>query len=1561
MDDREVDIDWRNIRPYGGSREKGFEELCAQLARDESPKEARFERKGTPDAGVECFSVLSDGSEWGWQAKYLDVLGDSQWSQLQKSVKTALKRHPRLTRYFICIPVDRADARVAGKKSAMEKWEEYVEKWVALAAAQGRSVDFVYWGSHELLYLLTRPKHIGRIQYWFDTRSFDSDWFAARLDEALKTAGPRYTPEIHVDLPIAQEFEAFGRTEHFFERVTRSAKSIRDGLRSVRNSEALGDKPVDEAMAIVAEKVRSLATALATIDATPVGPLPFHAILEQLRAAEIEVESLARLLLERERDRDARRRSQGERPTRPDEVANPFRDRRTSLYDLVSELRSTRELLSHADAVANSSLMLLCGNAGTGKTHLLCDVASQRISEGRPTILLMGQRFLSNEEPWSQVLQQLDLGAVSAAVLVGALEAAAQAAGARAFLIVDALNEGAGRTIWPSHLEAFLAHLVRSPWIGVILSVRSSYKELVVPEQVRNRAVAIAHEGFNEHEYDATRTFFLHYGLEFPSTPLLAPEFRNPLFLKTLCLGLAAKGERHLPRGFHGITAVFDLYLTSVNDRIAGTVGFDARAPLVRRALEALVGLTLDVGQSWLTVSRAAELVEGILPGKDYERSLYRALVTEGVLIEEAPLRLGQSEEVVLVAYERFSDHLTAKGLLDRHLDPGNPAAAFGPGGGLSFISQEKYGVSPGLLEALCIQVPERTGQEITDVAPRCLGQWGLGDAFRQSVVWRSYSAFSDSTKEALNRLCQTEHDLRDTLDALVTVATLSEHPFNARFLDGRLRKDSMAERDAWWSTYLHEAWGRHSPVDRLVDWASRVSPSTAIEEETLDLCVIALSWMLSSSNRTLRDRATKALVVLLSEHFAAASRLLEKFAEVDDLYVLERVYSVAYGLALRSADPIAVGTLATKVYTQVFEQGSPPPHILLRDYARGVIERALYLESPITVIPDCFRPPYKSDWPAIPTEKDIEPLRPDWSRGSRDSRELEWARNHIGASVMEGDFGRYVIGTNSFGPASDWLSLRLDEPPWAPPPRPMELLRSLVSEFSIDERKAWDEVGAAVLANATASQATMRSWFGESANEGDPADLSQAGADVLALEAGHLPTQEPASASKRAARGAAILDGTLTASHAERLRNILAAMGLDHDSQRPPRFDLRQVQRYILWRVFDLGWTTERFGHFDRFSAEYDIGDGSRSERIGKKYQWIAYHEILALLSDHFQYREQFEKEEVDQRFAGPWLDHVRDIDPSCTLASTPGGTSWSGHVPAWWGSLLFGEWGSTDNPGAWIKEWQGLPKVEDLLVVTNPADGSVWLNCQGHFAWKLRTPSDQEPMDTERRELWCSIDGYLLRGGDADAFLEWAEGVNLSGRWMPDGGETYRMFLGEHAWSPAYRHIQKQYRRDDGWVQPTRDCPVRLRATTFEYAREAGGLDRSIQESYRLRLPMDDLVTGLRVRWSSRGADFVDSMGRVVVQDPTAHADGPTALLILEESLREFLRRERLTFCWVVRGEKRVLSPGLGDGPYHTPLQISGAYTRSEATLRGFVNYNLEEQAGGSVTLLGQRRCPS
>lgn len=48
---------------------------------------------------------------------------------VERAVKTALSRHPRLVRYTVCLPIDRSAPYTKGKQSFMPRWKTHVQKW----------------------------------------------------------------------------------------------------------------------------------------------------------------------------------------------------------------------------------------------------------------------------------------------------------------------------------------------------------------------------------------------------------------------------------------------------------------------------------------------------------------------------------------------------------------------------------------------------------------------------------------------------------------------------------------------------------------------------------------------------------------------------------------------------------------------------------------------------------------------------------------------------------------------------------------------------------------------------------------------------------------------------------------------------------------------------------------------------------------------------------------------------------------------------------------------------------------------------------------------------------------------------------------------------------------------------------------------------------------------------------------------------------------------------------------------------------------------------------------
>ena len=71
------------------------------------------------------------GPKHGYQAKYFLATKEIDWSQIDKSVKTALEQNPELTNYTIAIACDLTDrsGKLGKGKTGWEHWEDHKSKW----------------------------------------------------------------------------------------------------------------------------------------------------------------------------------------------------------------------------------------------------------------------------------------------------------------------------------------------------------------------------------------------------------------------------------------------------------------------------------------------------------------------------------------------------------------------------------------------------------------------------------------------------------------------------------------------------------------------------------------------------------------------------------------------------------------------------------------------------------------------------------------------------------------------------------------------------------------------------------------------------------------------------------------------------------------------------------------------------------------------------------------------------------------------------------------------------------------------------------------------------------------------------------------------------------------------------------------------------------------------------------------------------------------------------------------------------------------------------------------
>jgi len=1515
-------VNWSNLRCWNGSQQLAFEELCCQLAFAEPhPPNARFFRKGTPDAGVECFWRLPNGDEWAWQAKFFrSVPSAQQWRQIDDSVKKALEKHPRLSKYTVCLPIDRPDKRVGNEKSCLQKWNERVAKWQASAAKKQMSVEFEYWGQSQIAGRLSNETHRGRHWFWFTEERLSDSWFIDRVNNAVANARDRYTPELNVDLPIRAMFDALGRTPAFFERLERLYSAAAVAFRKLRRADEpkpLRDK-YERLFALAPDLMGKLQPWVTTdrhySEWTITRPIPWD-----------EIGSLADAVIHAASDcvdqiyelKETAKKQKNEAKPSSDDLDSQFRglcEFRAALYEIDEYMRSDQCKL------ANTPALLLVGQAGQGKTHLLCHIGKHETNASRPVLLFHGENFFRQHEPWSRMIGLLGLTCPEDE-FIGALEAAAQANNCRVLVFIDALNEGDGNRLWSRFLPGMLTKLAQSQWLGVCVSVRSCYEQLVIPRALDETRIArIEHTGFADRAYNAAAKFFAHFGIE-PSTPLLLPEFDNPLFLKLFCRSLRNAPLSRVPSGLRGITAIFRFFVESIDDKLARpeALDYDPRSRVVVRAVEHLADEMAKRKSDRLPLEEAKSIVNGLLPREGHEGSLFRHLESEGVLttVPDFPRQgeAGNWTERVRFTYQRFSDHLITQRLLKRYLDKRNPNESFSKRRTLGKLVKDERAccANRGIIEALAIQLPETAGTELPHVAPHLAELRPVREAFVQGIVWRDPRSFTDATYDYINKEVLAWRGPFGPFDtfwnAVISLATVPDHPLNADRLHAMLNRLAMADRDRWWSVFLHHEWDETGAVDRLVQWAWDDNDKSVFDDEVVRLAGVALGWFFTTANRFLRDAATKGLVRLCENRLHVLRQVIDKLRQVDDPYVAERLYAAAYGCAMRTTDADGLAELANDVYGWVFASGEPPPHILLRDYARGVIEVALQRGAQLDVDPAKFRPPYRSAWPCleVPALDDLKAWG-EWEEGMPDD---QWARVDLYRSVMgDGDFSRYEIGR-----FDEWSSESLHEPH---KPTHEELHDQFVASLTERQKEAWD-----LYCTVRQNVEHCRGLKPERRKEALGAQVTDAQLDTALQEA----EERLVRALRRHSNKCRLF------------REVVAPYVAEpHAYYRENAFDGQLARRWMMQRIIDLGWTVERFGQFDRDVNRYRMGrDTNKPERIGKKYQWIALHELLARLSDNFKLREESWSVRSAE-YHGPWDVHVRrDLDPSSLLRRT-GREEWCAYTNTWWFPTPFDAWDDPIDEVAWLKEKRDLPDARDVISVTNPEDGAVWFTLEGFYSWQQPTPPGEERYDAKYRDLWYMLRCYLVKEADAAELLKWARPQSWMGRWMPESHTCYDVFLGEFFWSPVFAARDCAYFHRDGWTRGDYErIPCDVLVANDEYGRESGGYDCSVEHTILVNMPCRFLADGMNLQWRGVEGNWYDPNGQLAAFDPSVRCRGPQVLLFRRDLLLDFLRSRELTLFWTLLGERRTLGGSISHDDHKGHLEINGAYVWKDGKLSG------------------------
>jgi hypothetical protein len=1137
---------------------------------------------------------------------------------------------------------------------------------------------------------------------------------------------------------------------------------------------------------------------------------------------------------------------------------------------------------------------------------LIGDIVSNRIGKGYESIFLLGQHFVTEEDPWTQIFKRLQINS-KAEDFLKKLNHHAEKSRNRIVLFIDAINEGRGNYFWNSFVRSFINEIRKYEWLGLVLTVRTSYKNFIFPEDERAELGLVEHRhyGFRNVEYEASKLFFDNYKIELPNVPLLHPEFQNPLFLKLFCDGINKAGLSRIPDGLQGITSIINFFIKNVNNILSrqNRIGYSASLNLVQKSIYALIRYKIENQLRYVPYETAYQVIDESVAKFVIKKGFIDELIIEGVLSKNLFWKEGsEHEEGVYLAYERFEDHLTTQYLLEQYQEL---EQVFEKEGELHRYVKDENAIymNKGLIEAFSIQVPEKTGQEFFTYIPKLKDKYPIIESFVESLLWRKIETINEASKGYVSEFVFSRQGTFELfLETILSVTGVPGHFFNAHSLHSYLMKFTLAKRDANWTRFLKYRYSDNSSVKRLIDWAWNETDKSHISDESLLLSSIALAWFHTSTNRKLRDCSTKALVSLLQDRLNVLIDLLKMFEGVNDPYIYERLYAVAYGCALRTSQEEKLIDLSEYIFSIIFNTSQEvSPHILLRDYARGAIEYAHYLNLNLSFEISKVRPPYKSNWPEeIPTYEELETMY---------DKDKYW---HLWESVMGfGDFSRYTIGTNSH--TSDWSGCKKGELP-------------------IDREKVYEDFERKL----TSEQLELLNAMDPIITSDEPSDVLEFGDRKISFKAAvGRKTEEELNRIKNDFKKS--LSTELLSEFETEVEPFL-----DHNNNiinTGKYFDLRIAQRLIFSRVIELGWNPELHLSFDKQIGTGRGRDTAPHERIGKKYQWIAYHEYLARLSDNFIKQERWGNKQQEKPYQGPWDPYVRDIDPTMQISKSG---SYDDEQPLkfWWDNNEVFDWNCSNED--WVKDSTVLPNIENIVQVKDH-NNEEWLILEGYPSWSEPKKIGEEKWNQPHKELWGQIRSYIVSNDEFNVFKDWAVKQDFMGRWMPESHDRYEMFSREYYWSPAQEYFMTEYYEGIEWTELHDKesgeyiATVNITAQGFLWEEE---FDKSKQETISFLKPSKLIYERMALKYSQKEGEFLSATNEVQCFAPNVYYDSKSYLLVKKDPFLKFLQENNLNIIWTVLGEKQIIGGHTFGGNYYGRLEISGAYYFENNLIIGRLN---------------------
>lgn len=923
-------ITWSQFEICNADKRNAFESMCRLLFKHTYLNNINTYHSNSNNPGVEIEPVLTEsGKRISFQSKYFEKLDSSCYLQIQHSADRAIKFYSgKLDVFYLYCNLDLATTSKTYVKTVND--------------LKNHGIQLVLISNNTILDQVIEEPAIAL--YYFLTHNLDEDWFYENITTSLNALGTRYNSEFNVTTTLNQYLDLFSCNENAIRLVNSKKPEAIKTIKSYRWKYNENRHFID-----------GLCRFIKSLDDVTISTISdcfdwsnriksefsndFARITDKLNSKCKELDECE--------SREEKQKIERE------------------IYILreLSELDAVLELEKIEKNLIKNKMIIVSGNAGTGKSQLFAFNSKKAIQNGLYSILILGQTLINNQYLESQIPSILGLNC-EFDELLNILECLGEIHNQPVVIYIDAVNESNYREIWKNGFIRIYNKIKNLNYVRVAVSVRSGYESFVFDNNIINLQASqeitnIHHTGFQENSIEAVREFLNFYNIPFYPSFSISYELTNPLYLLLFCKMYKKEYEGN---NFFNIYMLFEELINETNKELLKENKILINKNILLKLIYEIIRIQISKKESNISQEELLHLEFWDTFGLNSNKINTIRIIEKSGLLNTFTTK---NEERYYLGYNLLEDYLSAKMIVETHTDKSELR---------EYIKNDVLGICNGKISkpnnrdlyiAICSLFAEKYNEECIDIIEK------INENYNLTLLYHSYinsynlrKANTINSKYFIDFVNKHQIEPEIVFSMLIENSTEINHPLNAEFLHSILINKSLNNRDLMWTMFINDI-DDSQRIIQLINYFNEGNTLSGLTADNIFLLLILFTWLLTSSNRFTRDIASKAMIELLKSNFQFCLPLLRKFESVNDPYVFQRLYGIVFGTCVKRTSVYEndYKSLAEYVYENIFAKKEVYPDILLRDYARLIIERYLYeFPDSISIDINVISPPYNSE-----------------------------------------------------------------------------------------------------------------------------------------------------------------------------------------------------------------------------------------------------------------------------------------------------------------------------------------------------------------------------------------------------------------------------------------------------------------------------------------------------------------------------------------------------------------------------------------------------------------------